>query len=587
MINFNWVEWSNFLSNGATPSRMYLNEHKTTLIRGTNGAGKTTIIEALLYGLFNKPLRKVKLPQLVNTVNKKKMYVKVNFTINGVTYEVHRGQKPRLFKLFSDHSGEMEELDSTNDLQHTLENDILNTNYKTFLQVVVMASMKYTNFMDLDAAGRRVVVNQMLDLEILTVMTKLLSDRVKEVKRKSSSIESNHNELHIKIQGVQRLIESASKSNSGQIEELDKLINDADNKWTGLDVEMDNLRTENDSHQETKPNIDSGEINSKINNLNTQISNLKSEVKLAEHEYNTHFATAKFYASNDRCDRCAQDINVDFKRNILLELKDKCDLRTNAITDHKNVMSEYHCKVDELQKSLQELHVWDQRSAELIGKAQQIQHEMSMLVQQKQQYINQKTTLLQSSNDDVSGYTKELDELNAELESVVSKRAEISEEMELCSLCAQMLNDKGLKAKIIKEYLPVINSTLNHYLDIMGANYSFVLDEQFNETLLSRYRDDFSYGSFSNGEATRINFAIVFMFRKIASLKNTVSTNLLFLDEVLDSSMDKQGIDDLMAIIKTMEKSNVLVISHREELVDMFDRVVTANKIGNFASYDL
>lgn len=586
MIKFNWVEWSNFLSNGAAPTRINITDHNTNLIRGTNGAGKTTLIDALLYALFNKPLRKVNLPQLVNSVNKKKMIAKVNFTINGVTYEVHRGQKPKVFSVFSDHTGEMVELDSTNDMQKTLEDEILNTNYKTFTQVVVMASMKFANFMDLQPADRRIVVNQMLDLEVLTYMNKLLAERVKEVRLRSSGIENRHNEIRLKIDGVTRLIASASESNDGQVKEIDGMIDDTTAKWKEQDAVMESLRTKNEEHNANKPSVDVDGINAQLQATMTEIGDIRSDARLAQSSYDNDYNTAMFYASNDRCDRCAQPIDGDFKAGMLSDLKCKCDHSKGIVDGAAGLIAEKDKIIAQLNSELSVLQEWDRTLNQLMSEARQVQSNMAMLSNQNNKYMEMKQNLLNKGTDDVGAYHIELEGLNSHMEEIVNLRAEVSEEMELCSICSQMLNDKGLKAKIVKEYLPVINTTINHYLDIMGANYSFMLDEQFNETILSRYRDNFSYGSFSNGEATRINFAIVFMFRKIASLKNTVATNLLIMDEVLDGSMDKQGIDDLMKIISSMYNSNIFVISHREEIVELFDNVITVKKMGNFAEYD-
>ena len=586
MITFNWVEWSNFLSNGATPTRINITDHDKTLIRGHNGAGKTTFMDALLYCLFNKPLRKVNLPQLVNSVNKKKMVTVVNFTTRGTTYEIHRGQKPKVFKLMMEVNGVMVEQNSTNDLQKTIESEILRTNYKTFTQVVVMASMNYTNFMSLNPADRRIVVNQMLDLETLTIMTKLLAERAKEVKGRSITVEGTHTNLITRIDGQKRLIAAASESSGEHIKTLDNQIADCNSQAGECNKQLVELKSKYDAHNATKPDANIDAINAKIRGLNEEISTYRSKSISANTTKSADFKTAQFYASNDNCDRCNQVIDATFKNGILTDLKSKCDTNTKIIEETNAKCEELSAKVQESQKIINDFSVWNNECTRLMNDARNIQNTVAQHNSRKNRLQQEKQTLLDKDNGKVDDLQKELDAMNGEMSDLIDKRAEIAEDMELCGLCSQMLSDNGLKAKIIKDYLPIFNNTINHYLNTMGAQYSFMLDEQFNETILSRYRDNFSYGSFSNGEASRINLSILFTFRKIASLKNTVSTNLLIIDEVLDTSLDKDGIEDLMKIITTLEHTNIFVVSHREEIVDLFDNVVTVNKRGNFATYD-
>lgn len=586
MITFNFVEWANFLSNGATPTRINITEHDTNLIRGHNGAGKTTFMDALLYCLFNKPLRKVNLPQLVNSVNKKKMITIVNFTTRGITYEVHRGQKPKVFKLFMEVNGQMVEQDSTNDLQKTIESEILRTNYKTFTQVVVMASMNYTNFMSLSPADRRIVVNQMLDLETLTIMTKLLAERTKEVRGRNLTVDGKHSNLLTRIDGQKRLLDSAKQSSDGVIETMDEQVVEIDKQIADYNAQLVTLKSEFETHNTKKPTHDDGALVKSSSSLQQRKSEVMGECRVSESSKHSNTETARFYANNDSCDRCGQGIDEAFKRSILFDLKAKCDESDEIIRNNTAIIESLDANLAENQAKLDEYNAWNYQSNEFINKARTIQNDQQRLNAQKSRILENKQRLLDEDNGKVDDLQKELDGLNAELSELIDARAEIAEDMELCGLCSQMLSDNGLKAKIIKEYLPIFNNTINHYLNTMGAQYSFVLDEQFNETILSRYRDNFSYGSFSNGEASRINLSILFTFRKIASLKNTVSTNLLIMDEVLDTSMDKDGIEDLMKIIGSLEHTNIFVVSHREEIVDLFDNVVTVTKRGNFASYE-
>ncbi|AUS02032.1 RecF/RecN/SMC N terminal domain protein [Vibrio phage 3.058.O._10N.286.46.B8] len=586
MITFNYVEWANFLSNGATPTRINITEHSTNLIRGHNGAGKTTFMDALLYCLFNKPLRKVNLPQLVNSVNQKKMITKVNFTTRGTTYEVHRGQKPKVFKLFHEVNGVMVEMDSTNDLQKTIESEVLRTNYKTFTQVVVMASMNYTNFMSLNPADRRIVVNQMLDLETLTIMSKLLAERVKEVKGKQLTTDGKYNNISTRVDAQKRLLDEAKKSSGDTTAVFDEQVASIDKQIEEFNDKLTVMRGEYNAHLEKKPTFDSEQISKASSSIRQRISEIEGGSRVASHNKQTDMTTARFYANNNDCDRCGQVLNDAFKKSILFDLKQKCDASDAIINENLPLIEALNKELDSQNDKLNEYMAWENASNSLMGDGRSIQSNIQRLVQQKQSILNDKQKLLDKDTGKVDEYQSELESLNAEMVELIETRAENSEDMELCGLCSQMLSDNGLKAKIIKEYLPIFNNTINHYLNTMGAQYSFMLDEQFNETILSRYRDNFSYGSFSNGEASRINLSILFTFRKIASLKNTVSTNLLIMDEVLDTSMDKDGIEDLMKIIGSLDRTNIFVVSHREEIVDLFDNVVTVTKRGNFASYE-
>lgn len=586
MIVFNWVEFANFLSTGKTPIHVDIKKNQTTLIRGHNGAGKTTILEAIIYALFNKPFRNIKLGQLKNCINKKKMMVKINFTIRGITYEIHRGQSPKVFDLYSDESGEMAKVPATNDLQKHIENDILNTNIKTFTQAVVMASMKYQNFMDLSVGDRRIVVNQMLDLEVLTLMRDLLTSRKREANKRSSDIESKFMELRYKKDSLEQLIADSNKNNdediTGKKEEIQKLQD-------GLDVhqiQMDYLKEQVATHNETKPDIDGDAIMAQISTLQQEISQHTSNRMFAGQSYNTDLEMAKFYANTKQCDRCHQDITDEFRQGELQRLKQSSDEhKSHGMTCNEKIAA-CQTKIGELNAQMDELNVWQSDLNKIYDEARGVRETISSVQQMVSIREEQLAKAMDRTNDDMSSKQDELHKLNEEYEQTISKRAEITRELEMCELTNQILSDKGVKAKVIREYLPVINQSINYYLDVMGANYSFVLDEQFNETILSRYRDNFSYGSFSNGEATRINFAIVFMLRKVAMMKNSVATNLLFLDEVFDGALDKEGFVYVAKLLEDMTDNNVFVISHRKEMESLVEHVIDVKKVGNFSQYD-
>ncbi len=628
MIQFNWVEYSNFLAVGSMPVRIKLDDEHTTLIRGGNGSGKTTIIDALNYACFNKPLRQVKLSQLVNSVNKKKMLVKVNFNVGGHNWEIHRGQKPAVFLIHKD--GEVVDQDaSSRDLQAKLETEILGTNFKTFNQVLVVASTGYTYFMELDAPGRRTVVEQMLDIEVIGQMSTLLKDRVKEVRIRGNRIEDNYTSLQRSITQVKQLIEQAKNMGDAEVHRIDvnivaveKLISELEGELKKHKVSHDDevgKKPEFDKDFETRRHQEANNILSTVNQANDKLAmavdDAQREVRRANEDIRTqkrdisaHNNTKLFYEGNDNCDRCQQPIDVDFKNNVVEEMDFKINGCNEVITDADRIIDTSEIRIDELQKQkndlaqnlqqqqaiikevgqiAQNVKDWQTRCDRIINLAKQVQQRIGDQTKAKQRLVDSKNIVLSKGNVDTKEYYDQIEAFNVEIEKLVLTRAEVAEEAELCKLAEMMLKDNGLKAKIIRQFLPVINKTINYYLEEMDANYSFVLDEQFNETIRSRHRDDFSYGNFSNGQRMRINLAILFMWRKLAQSKNTVSSNVLLMDEVLDGSLDKEGIDNLFDIFNTMENANIFVISHRPEIVDRFDKVIEVTLNGNFSSYDI
>lgn len=598
MIRFNWVEFSNFLSTGATPVRIPLNDVNTTLIRGKNGCGKTTVLDAINYALFNKPLRDVKLAQLVNSVNKKKMLVKINFTINGVNYEIHRGQKPGVFLVVVD-GVPLDQDASARDLQSKIENEILGCNFRTFNQVVVIASTGYTYFMELGAAERRDVVEKMLDIEILGGMANVLKERVKEVAGKGRTIEDNGRSIQASIANTRRLIEQARNMGDSQIRQLDSHIAEVDDAIEHLNFDLQELKKEHEQKQAEKPEIDLDSEKARYQQADRELQEIhraareaQSQVTILSHHIKDDEKTVSFYQDNESCDRCGQKIDDYFRSDILNHLGASIDEKQLEICDHERTIEAQKALAEELKAIMAEVDVmarklrdWNDSVSNVLNKARNVQSRISDQMNTKNRLIDNKNQILSKGNSDTKELEAEIANLEAELERLAAARAEVTEEEELCRLAGEMLKDKGLKAKVIKQFLPLINHTINHYLEAMDANYSFVLDEQFNETIRSRYRDDFSYGSFSNGQRMRINFAILMMWRKLAESKNTVSSNLLFIDEVLDGCLDGDAIDSMFRLFEGMTSTNIYIISHRTEIMEHFDRVIEVSLAGNFSQY--
>ena len=701
MIKFNFVEWSNFLSTGATPVNMLLNKDKTTLISGDNGAGKTTMLDALCYALFNKPLRSVKLAQLVNSVNKKKLITKVNFDVNGVNYEVHRGQKPTVFQVLV--NGEpMNEDAAAKDLQAKLENDILGCDHKTFTQVVIMASTGYNYFMDLTTSDRRNVVEAMLDIEVVGEMSSLMKERVKEVKHRQESNKTNLDTSNDKLNNQKTLTDNLISVSNHQIQTVTELKESLKSTLSGHYEDLDGMRNVGVLYpqaptQKEKPDV-SGEpvlpeapkpamkLILPIEPVMAAVilpdeptrpectSNLldrKTALMAAQQSFlsqaDKEKTLAQFYTENDSCDRCNQEIQPEFKSTIISNTNNKLTSLgdqykstgvelssvTEAITRAEAIHVEWckweiECRESKQQsesRHTQNMNDWRIECAKLtnehdsssvdaindwkikcasinsewkasrLAKISNWQNDFDRATNDynlecsrlKSDYNNGISLLEQKIQDtelniskadeqigslkdkqriDTQSHHDEQERLNISVTELMSESAKISEEVELCSLGTEMLKDNGLKAKIVEQYLPTINASINEFLEGMGANYSFILDDSFNETIKSRYRDTFSYGSFSNGERSRINIAILMMWKKLAQSKNTVSSNLLFIDEVLDGCLDDDGIHSIMGLFESMTDNNIFVISHRKEITDHFDARIRVGKVGNYSNYD-
>jgi len=476
MIKFNFVQWENFLSNGSTPTRINLSDDKTTIITGTNGAGKTTIIDALLYGLFNKPLRNVKLGQLVNSVNKKKMLVTVNFTINGENYEVKRGQKPAVFEVYK--NGDLVDQDaSSRDLQSKLETDILKTNFRTFTQVVIIASMKYASFMDLGVAERRVVVEQMLDIEIISHMSTLLKDRLKEINGKQTRVEGKSQTVLNKIDATQRLIDDVSSVGESQLAMIDDEISGYNKNIETLKGELGDMKVKRDELEAEKPVVSEDDV-TMVTEKRTEVTNHVSAKSKAEAEMNTLKRDAgnekrkiKFYEENTTCDTCKQVIADDFRKHIVdgcnanvKELGTKYKASNVIVESSTAAIAELNDEIERLQESQRLLTAWERRMNAVLNDARQINSKIQSLGGNITSAMNRKQALVDKGSQDTQGYTDEIEALQLEMEEITKLRSEVSEELELAKLCGEMLKDKGLKAKIIKQYIPVINKTINEIL---------------------------------------------------------------------------------------------------------------------------
>lgn len=565
-IEFKTVRWKNFLSTGNVFTEIDLNEHKTRLIVGSNGSGKSTVLDALTFCLYNKPFRKINKPQLINSINKKDCAVEIEFETGGHKYKVSRGIKPNFFNIEKD--GKLLNQDaSSKDYQNVLETNILKLNYKSFCQVVIVGSASFVPFMQLNTASRREVIEDILDIKVFSMMSGLVKDDVSSLRTKISENTNQRNLKEDQIRMFKETQKKLQKNTQDLIQNYKSKIQDTKDKIENAQSQADLLISEvtdydkhNTEHKKLNSNLH--EITSLKNSLNSKIDNLGKVID--------------FYDNNQECPTCRQSIDDFFKRTeqdaankkisecrdglkSLTEKNEKIQERVLNISSILKEMSDKNIKIAEKNK---EIKIFNEHISEISA-------EIEKLKQDKEQTVE---------NDQLLSLEKEFEELKKEY-------ATLKEEAKILEVVVALMKDSGIKSSIIKQYVPVMNKLINQYLQSMDFFVKFELDENFSETILSRHRDVFSYDSFSEGEKFRIDLSLLFTWRKIAKLKNSVSTNILIMDEVFDSSLDSSGTDDFMKLInETSEMSNIVIISHKgDQLFDSFDNVLKFEKVKGFS----
>jgi DNA repair exonuclease SbcCD ATPase subunit len=565
MIIFKKIKWKNFISTGNIPIEINLNNSPTTLIIGPNGAGKSTLLDALCFALFNRPFRGIKKEQIVNAINDGDSEVEVNFVIGTKNYKVIRGIKPNKFEIYCD--GDLINQDASSiDYQKYLETNIMKLNYRAFVQVVILGSSSYEPFMKMRAAFRREVVEEILDIRIFTTMDHIL-------RSEQSQIQQNIIDTKHKCDLIQSKYELETK----HFNELQgRNINDKDYKTNILEKQKKDLETylfkiaslnaEIDNHKDVL------KVQDKINKKANQLSKLEAKI---ENNLLKHKRTLEFFENNDTCPECTQTINEEFKiKKIEDEKKDISKLDAGL----KDLLSE----IIKTETKINELNAVSQKVNELNVDIAKINTSIDEL-KKYTDTIHNEIMLLENKETDGKSIQSQLDLLKKELDETKIFLDKVTEEKEYIDVVREILNDKGAKARIIKKYLPIMNTLINQYLQSMDFFVSFHLDEEFNETVKSRYRDKFDYNSFSEGEKLRIDLALLFTWRTIAKMKNSTNTNLLILDEIFDSSLDGQGTDDFFKIIKSMPKENIFIISHKGDILfDKFTNIIKFEKEQNF-----
>jgi len=566
MITFEKIRWKNFLSTGNHFTEVNFQQKNTNLIIGTNGAGKSTVLDALTFSLFNKPFRKINKPQLINTTNEKDCLVEVEFSINSRDYIVRRGIKPNIFEISVNGTAMHREADDRA-MQKILEENILKVNYKSFTQLVILGSSTFVPFMQLSSPNRREVIEDLLDIRIFSAMNNLLKDRMRSKRDQIKTLETNKSNTKEKLlmqENFIRELEEQGKEN----------IQDKEGRIKVLSVEAD---THLEHNQLLESNVSelieqqqdvtgAGEKLVKLNNLKGKISNKVSTIT-KEH---------KFFTENVTCPTCTQDIEEDFRVNRI------ADVQTKA----KELQSGYKELEEAIQKEKDREHQFNSISKE-ITKLNNGISQNNTRISGCQRQVRDLESEIQRLTDQLANRNTEHDKLvefKADLKKTFEELATEREDLTNHDFAYSLLKDDGVKTKIIRKYLPFINQQVNRYLQLMDFYINFQLDEEFNETVQSPIHERFSYSSFSEGEKMRIDLALLFTWREVARVKNSVNTNLLIMDEVFDSSLDGFGTDEFLKIIRFIIKdANIFVISHKTDLHDKFESVIQFDKVKGFS----
>ena len=560
MIKLKTVRWKNFLATGNTFLEVKLDKEPMTLIVGKNGAGKSTLIDAITFSLFGKPFKKINKGQLMNTVNEKELVTEIEFSIGHIEWKIRRGIKPALFEIYNNGNIINQDAKST-DYQKYLEDKVLKLNFKSFTQIVVLGSASFVPFMQLSANDRRVIIEDILDIGIFSVMKNLLKDRSASLKEEMNDLEYDIKlvqekiSLHEKhLQEMQAKTDTKRKSDLDKIEETQKeIIKLNEEVEKHQDLVMSLMNSIADSTTSYKKNKYKSQINKNIKKLNKDKS---------------------FYEKNQICPTCQQDILENFKKH-------KCNDISDDIEEMTDGLSKIETEITNVCNRLEEISTCNKK------------------IQSEENDIRTKNTYIKSHNNFITHLNEELNKkdevvdidkhnfLTKELEESKTTRLQYVEQKKYYDILGTILNDKGIKTRIVRKYLPVINNHVNMYLKDMDFFVNFQLDENFNETIKSRHRDDFSYYSFSEGEKKRIDIALLLTWRYIAAMRNSVNVNLLILDEVFDASLDQSGVDDLMKLFHLLDKTNLFIISHKLDVLDdKFPAKITVEKFKNFTTME-
>jgi DNA repair exonuclease SbcCD ATPase subunit len=563
MIHFKTLKWKNFLSTGNVFTEINLASKETTLIVGQNGAGKSTILDALSFGLFGKPFRKINKPQLVNSITQKNCLVEIEFSIGSKEYKIVRGIKPTVFEVYQN-GNLLNQNAEMKDYQELLEKQIIKVNHKSFSQVVVLGSATFQPFMQLSSGQRREIIEDLLDLQIFTVMNSILKDKVLINSENIYEVNTSKKLVNSKIELTKNHLQELQINNNKLVEEKEKNIKDTNKRIKEYTNKIDRITKQIEI---CKKDIEDNEsVSKKLEKLSKLRHQIEAKVAILNKD-------VIFFSNHENCPTCKQNIDKNFRDKTIEE-------KTSQIKDTEEGLKLLSLEYETANNRLKQIMNMNND----IQKFEMERVEYKTTINSLNKYIEQLIQEIENLKDKNEVVDDKIVDYEKELNALETRFNELNEEKNVLGAATVLLKDTGIKSKIIKQYIPVINKLINKYLSSMDFFVSFELDENFNETIKSRYRDDFSYASFSEGEKQKIDLALLFTWRAIAKLRNSISTNLLIMDEVFDSSLDQNATDYLMNIIRDIAKdNNIIIISHKEHLNEKFNNVLKFVKNKNFS----
>jgi len=566
MIEFKNIRYKNFLSSGNYFTDISLNAHKDTLIVGNNGSGKSTLLDALTFSLFGKPFRKISKSQLINSINEREARVEIEFSISNVDYKVIRGIKPNTFEIYKD-GKKLNEDSSANDQQKSLEGQILKLNYKSFTQIVILGSASFVPFMQLSAPHRREVIEDLLDIKVFSSMSEILKDKLKVCRDRIKVLELKKESFADKIVMQKRFIKQIEEEGENDISKKRQKIVDCDEKFTDYQERVETLITGvSEKEKAMAEYLTAGDTVKKLERFRDKV-NFKRQDASSE---------LGFWNNNTTCPKCTQSIEESFRLDKIGKLEED--------------IAKYKANVDELQEAV---NAEEQRYAKFLG----FQNDITKLnneISNNNIHLSTTTKLKKDLEKEIQNITDKLENRTAEndkleeyktgLKNILSELTQLKDDYEYLDQSKALMNDDGVKRSIIRKYLPLINRQVNDYLQRMDFYINFTLDEDFSESIQTPMHERFSYASFSEGEKMRIDLALLFTWRDIARMKNSVVTNLLIMDEVFDSSLDGFGTDEFLKIVRfVLQDANVFIISHKNELYDKFHYSMEFEKVKGFS----
>lgn len=570
-VNFLAIRMKNFLQIGNQFEVFQLNKNQFTAIVGKNGSGKSTLVDAITYVLFKKPFRKIKLNQLINNTNKKNMLVEIYFEIGKDKYLVKRGEKPKVFEIYK--NNKLVDVDpSVKDYQEYLETEIIKQSYKTFCQINVISRAKYIQFMDLDASSRRAIVEDLLDSNIFTVMQNLAKDVIKNIKHDITDVETNITILTSKIDNINNVLSSFNKQKQSQIDSYQQQIDQQQQQLQQLKQQLQKVsacyQQLQDNSEKVIPHNIIEKVTSKFKELDNQIYHLRDSIaKLNNDKASINSLT--------QCPKCLQLVDQTHKQHIIDDIQQKLADKQQQY----NKANDLHNKIGEKLKTYQQIQ-------NNINNCNEKQKQIQSNIVVKNDNIVNFNNQIKIIKDKTMPNLENVDQLSSDLAVLKEKNDSLSKKLNNYNAALKLLGDDGIKAAVIQKYIPIINQTINQYLNAMQMYVEFTLDSEFNEEIKAINRDLFTYNSFSEGQKMRIDLAIMLTWRQIARLRNTTSTNLFILDEIADGSLDDEGMSEFLNILKTIaDVQNTFIISHKDSTIENFDNIIMVETEGNFSKY--